>query len=147
MSLPILGQGTSPPDRFDREFGGAYNRSELAQGDLQDSEYLVGEAIVKSLMEKYETRSFTFAEFEREAKDRFYDAGFVVDVTWHRFKKNGVLVPDGRAPQIDIVGRAEPTTFDHDRKVHEVTSNILDLPGESGVIKSSGAIAERNHPR
>ena len=42
-----------------------------------------------------------------------------------------------RTEMVDITGRVLGSFFDPDRQVHEVTSNLLELPGqEKGFIKS-----------
>ncbi|WP_428957830.1 hypothetical protein [Streptomyces sp. cg35] len=137
-NIPIIGQ--SQPDRFDREYGTVHQRSELAQGDIHDTEILAAEPVLKALMKKYETRSFKLEEFEREAKDRFHDLGFAIDVRWHPFTKNGEAVEGALAPSIELVGRVDRGAFDHDRKVHEVTRNVLELDQAPGVIKSDGSV-------
>lgn len=142
-NVPILGQ--NGPDRFDREYGTVHNRDETARGDIQDSEILQLEQITTKLMDRYKTRSFTLDEFEREAKDRFHDAGFAIEVAWHKFAANGKQVDGGLAPDITIVGRVEKTAFDHDQKVHEVTRNILDLDQPTGVIKSEATGLSGGH--
>lgn len=144
--IPILGQNSPQPDRFDREYGGAHNREEVANGDIHDSEILALQGVVQALSAKYQMRAFSVTEFEKEAKDRCYDLGFIVDVTWHPFLANGVP-SDGLAPDITVVGRVEKTVFDHDRKVHEVTNNLLGIPGEGGVIKADGRTIERSRTR
>lgn len=143
-NIPILGQNTPQPDRFDREFGGAHNRAELAQGDIHDSEIAALDEVLKFMSAKYQMRAFNLTEFEKEVKDRCYDLGFVVEVAWHPFLKNGVPT-DGLAPSVTVVGRATKTVFDHDQKVHEITHNFLGIPGEGGVIKSDGGVREGSH--
>lgn len=143
-NIPILGQGNGQPsDRFTREYGDVHARTETSRGDLLDSEVLQLESILNTLMTKYETRSFTLPEFEQEAKDRFFDAGFAIDVIWHEFTANGKKVDGGLAPSITIVGRVEKEEFDHDRKVHEVTRNILELDEPEGVITADGSIHDK----
>ncbi|MEU6362228.1 hypothetical protein [Streptomyces albidoflavus] len=144
-NIPILGQGQHKPDRFDREYGTVHQRSELAQGDLHDSEILAFEQMLTKLMDRYRDRSFTLDEFEREAKERFHSLGFAIEVTWAPFTINGKLAEGALAPNITLVGRVDKTTFDHDQKVHEVTHNYLDIDTAPGVIKSDGP-RETGHP-
>jgi hypothetical protein len=40
-------------------------------------------------------------------------------------------------PEVTITDRCERKPFDHDQMVHEVTHNILGLPGQEGVIKTN----------
>lgn len=46
--------------------------------------------------------------------------------------------------KIEIIRRIEAGAYDYDRQVHEVVSNILDLPGQEGWIKTSEALAHHN---
>ncbi|MET7363323.1 hypothetical protein ABZS76_33465 [Streptomyces sp. NPDC005562] len=132
MSVPILGQ--NQPDRIDREYGAVHQRSELAQGDLHDSEILEFEQALAKLMERYGERSFTLDEFEREAKERFHGLGFAIEVAWAPFTINGQVAEGALAPNITLVGRVDRTIFDHDQKVHEVTRNLLGIDKTPGVI-------------
>ncbi|MFD7835542.1 hypothetical protein [Streptomyces sp. NPDC059761] len=143
MNIPILGQ--SQPDRFDREYGTVHQRSELAQGDLHDSEIVVFEHTLATLMDRYKDRAFNLDEFEREAKERFHDLGFAIEVTWAPFTINGKLAEGALAPGITLIGRVDRTTFDHDQKVHEITHNVLELDQAPGVIKSSAARGGHPH--
>ena len=145
-SIPILGQSAPQPDRFDREYGGVHDRSAVAQGDIHDSEILELEKIFADMRYRYAAKAFDLAEFDREARERCHRLGFAIDIIWKdevepvRHSRTGRKVP-----VIEIVGRTEKAVFDHDRKVHEVTRNILGLPGQEGIIKSDGAVAERPH--
>lgn len=144
-SIPILGQGPGQPDRFDREYGGVYRRDETAKGDLQDSELLQIETVLGTLKERYAHRSCTTDEYEQEAKERFFELGFAVDVLWYTFAKNGRKVDGGLLPEITIVGRVEKNEFDHDQKVQEITRNVLELDQPSGLIKSEAEGPLRGH--
>lgn len=137
FDIPILGEGLPVQDRFDREYGGVHNRESTARGDIQDSELLDIERVYKALGQKNGQRRELDA-FEREIKERFHEIGFAVDVAWFEFAIDGVKQEGCFMPEISIVGRVEKTEFDHDQKVAEVTRNILELPGEGGVIKSEG---------
>lgn len=136
-NIPILGQNQPAPDRFDKEYGGVHHREETARGDLLDSEILAIEKAYEALGKKNGQRR-DIAAFEREIKDRFFDIGFAVDVAWYEFAVDGVKQEGCYMPEISIVGRVDKTAFDHDQKVAEVTRNVLELPGEGGVIKSGG---------
>jgi hypothetical protein len=136
-------------DRFDREYGGVYQRSELAQGDILDSEILQLEAIFKDMQDRYGDRSFNVEEFEREAKDRCHDQlGLAIDIRWKALADNtGRIIEGAASPEIEIVGRVEKKErkiFDHDKKVFEVTHDIAEI-GTQGVIKSEEAV-RGGHP-
>lgn len=151
MNIPILGQGgsTPQPDRFDREYGGVHHRSTTAQGDVHDTEIAALDLILRAMSRKYSTRSFDLEEFNREAKDRMHRVGFAVDILWvpNRDRATGRIIPGSLKPIVEIVGRVDKTAFDHDRKVHEITHNVLELKGQDGgVIKSDGGFREGGHP-
>ncbi|MFI0967010.1 hypothetical protein ACH4S8_37350 [Streptomyces sp. NPDC021080] len=134
------------PDRFDREYGEVGQRSEMAQGDILDSEILQLEAIFAGMQERYGARAFNVEEFEREAKERVHSAlGLAIDISWKKVVDGTGRVIEGVAsPKIEIVGRVEKKTFDHDEKVFEVTHDIAGL-GTQGVIKSDAARGGHPH--
>lgn len=118
-NIPILGQ-TQPNHE------GLTSRVEI-----HDSEVIEIERIVKILNDKAHSGRLDYDAFQREIKDRFHTLGFIVDVKWYTTNVDGVLVPE-----IDIQDRTERRQFDHDRQVHEVTNDLLEL-GEGGVIHTS----------
>jgi hypothetical protein len=107
--------------------------------DIADSEILGIERTLLALQQRAQDKSLNFTSFEREIRERFEDLGFVVTVSWFEFGREGQVgaVPNAAMPEITIVDRCERKPFDHDRQVHEVTHNILNLPGQSGVIKTN----------
>ncbi|THA72467.1 hypothetical protein E6R60_26415 [Streptomyces sp. A0642] len=146
MSVPIIGQSQSQPDRFDREYGGVHLRSETAQGDVLDTEILELEAVLKDMQDRYSAKAFELTSFTREVKERCHTLGFAVDVRWMTVADGTGRILEGvRSPEIEIVGRVEKKAFDHDQKVHEVTHNILDLDEAPGIIKSEGARGGHPH--
>jgi hypothetical protein len=107
--------------------------------DLYDHEIIAIDDVLKTLNAKAQAKSLNFTAFEREIKDRFAEIGLVVSVDWNEFAMAGsnVPVPNAAMPTITPIGRTESRfVFDRDRQVHEVTSNILEIPGEGGVIKA-----------
>jgi hypothetical protein len=146
--IPILGQSQPPqPDRFDREYGRVYHRDETAKGDLHDSEILQVETILTALQDRYSARSFLLTDYERDAKERFHKIGFAIEVAWFEFAVDGKKVEGALKPEVTIVGRVDKDEFDHDRKVQEITRNILELDQPSGIIKSEaqGIVRGRRH--
>ncbi|MDQ1041460.1 hypothetical protein QFZ75_007962 [Streptomyces sp. V3I8] len=134
------------PDHIDREYGEVGQRQELAQGDILDSEILQLERIFHEMQERYGAKSFDVAEFEREAKERCHSQlGLAIGIAWKKVRSNvtGEIIEGVAAPKVEIVGRVDKKTFDHDRKVFEVTHDIAGL-GTQGVIASDGA---QGHPR
>lgn len=110
-----------------------------APPEIADSEILEIERVLTTLNQRALDKSHSFEAFEREIKERFEDVGFVVAVSWYEFGREGQVgaVPNAAMPEITITDRCERKPFDHDRQVHEVTSNILGLPGQEGVIKTN----------
>jgi hypothetical protein len=92
--------------------------------ELLDSEAERVIRIWDSLRDRHQKVLRNYDAIEREITGRYADEGFVVHVNWYR---------------------CDPKhQFDHDRQVHEVTSNILGLPGQEGVIKTDQGDAFKN---
>jgi len=110
--------------------------------DLYDHEVIDILKVQEALRERAASGRLNYNAFEREIRDRFARIGFMVDVNWYRFgheRPDGTVEEaDGAAmPEITVTGRADAVfAFDPDRQVHEATRNILDLPGQTGVIKT-----------
>ena len=104
-----------------------------AMPEVHDSEVIAIEKILERLRGRYQKSTRSYQAFEREATDLFGQIGFTVSVNWHRYSVGGVE-QEGAMPEISVTGRT--TLFDPDRQVHEVTRNILELPGQDGVIKT-----------
>lgn len=91
------------------------------------------------LEQRAHDRMRNYGDFEREIKERFAEIGFVVDVNWFSYAVNGEVQAMSAMPEVSVVGRTDPSfVFDQDRQVHEVTSNLLGLSGDQGVIDTSG---------
>jgi len=113
--------------------------------DLYDSEVIKIEQVLDTLKARAINRR-NYEDFDREIKEKLAEAGFVATVHW--FTAAGpdkVQIPDMLMPEITIDGRIAPDgavlaadqfEFDHNQQVHEVTHNLLELPGEDGVIKT-----------
>jgi len=96
--------------------------------ELYDSDILVVERVLNIVRERGQNRR-DYDAFDREIKERFFDAGYVVDVKWYHTNIEGVKSPD-----IEIVGRTEKQgEFDHEKMAHQVTEDILEL-GTKGKI-------------
>lgn len=112
--------------------------------ELLDSEAERVIRIWDSLRDRHQKVLRNYDAIEREITGRYADEGFVVHVNWYRYSIDGVP-QDGAMPEVSIVGRCDPKhQFDHDRQVHEVTSNILGLPGQEGVIRTDQGDAFKN---
>lgn len=103
--------------------------------DLYDHEIIEIQKIWDVIRDRHQKTYKNYDKVEAEITSRFADAGFVVHVNWHYWMLEGET-QEGAMPVITITGRVEKHDFDHDRQVHEVTSNILGIPGQEGVIKT-----------
>jgi hypothetical protein len=104
--------------------------------ELYDHEVDQIQGVWDELRARHQKSTRNFNAVEREIVGRFADAGFVVHVNWYSYEIDGVP-QEGASPEVTIVGRCDPKhEFDHDRQVHEVTANVLDIPGQEGVIKT-----------
>lgn len=104
--------------------------------DVYDTEVDKILELMTLLNDKARHRKLNYNDFEREIRDRFAAIGFTVDVNWYRFEAGGVE-QDGAMPEVTVTGRVNKAfTFDPNQQVHEVTNNVLDLPGGGGVIKT-----------
>lgn len=113
--------------------------------NLYDSEILKIEQVLGDLKMRAVSRR-NYEDFDREIKEKLAEAGFVATVHWFTAAgPDNVQIPDMLMPEVTIDGRiatdgsilgADQFTFDHDRQVHEVTRNLLELPDQDGVIKT-----------
>lgn len=106
--------------------------------DLYDHEVEEILQLQLRLNEKARYGRHNYTDFEREIRERFAGIGFTVEVSWYGFAVGGQK-QDGAMPEVTVTGRTDQKhVFDNDRQVHEVTHNVLGLPGEdAGVIKTS----------
>lgn len=105
--------------------------------DLYDSEVEAIQTVWDTLRDRHQKSFKNYDQVEREITGRFADIGFVVQVGWFRYSIGGEVQEGAAMPEVTIVGRCDPKAeFDHDKQVHEVTSNILEIPGADGVIKT-----------
>jgi len=113
--------------------------------DIYDSELEKILAVTALLRERGATKQHNYEAFQREIEGRFADIGFRVEVNWYTFGYEGTPGEvDGSAmPEITITGRILPEAFDRDRQVHEVTRNVLGIPGQEGVIKTDPETLKR----
>lgn len=103
--------------------------------NVYDSDILAMEKIIQELHDRYQGKMRNYAAFEREAREKFAAIGLDVAITWNEYAIGGTR-QEGAMPEITVTGRIEPEKWDPDRMVHEVTSNILEIPGAGGVIKT-----------
>lgn len=111
--------------------------------DLYDSEVEQVFAVLARLQDRARYRRHNYAGFEREIGEAFAEIGFTVAVNWHEFSREGQR-QEGAMPEVTVTGRTDPSfEFDKDRMVHEVTRNVLGLPGETGVIRTDPETLKR----
>jgi hypothetical protein len=103
--------------------------------DLYDSDVIAIGKITEKLSSRHSGSFRNYPAVEREIHDLFNEAGFLVAVNWHAFMIDQVT-QEGLIPEITVIGRTGPHQFDHDRQVYEATRNILEIPGEDGVIRT-----------
>lgn len=71
--------------------------------------------------------------FRKTAVEKFADIGFRTNVKCFETNENETYIFEAEIQE--RLGRRE---FDYDRQIHEVTNNLLELPGqEKGFIKTS----------
>lgn len=114
--------------------------------EVYDHEVLQIEQAKKDLEAHAQGRR-NYEDFDREIKEKFASIGFAVTVNWYTAANpdnteiEGVLIPDitvdGRIGTDGAIAEPGTFTFDHDRQVHEVTHDLLELGDEaSSVIKT-----------
>lgn len=101
--------------------------------DILDSEVATIAEVWRGLQDRT-YKSHSYDAFDREIRERYAEAGFIVKVNWYETNLSGT-----KMPEIDIVGRVEEKEFDHDQMRHEVVNNLLGLPSQdAGIIKTDG---------
>ena len=116
--------------------------SQTAAIELYDHEVEKILGIQQRLNDMVKATRLNYNDFERQLRDEFAAIGFTVNVNWYTFSVGGVE-QEGAMPEVTITGRTDAKfTFDPDRQVHEVTSDILGL-GDAGVIKTSKETLKR----
>lgn len=140
MNVPILGQGEPVKPRQPTYAPvEAENQSDLTRAfQVYDHEVLKIEKVLERLRQRASSRR-VLDDFDREARQRFEDIGFVVKINWYETNVEGTFMPE-----IEVVGRTERHDFDHDRMVHEVTGDLLET-GNGGVIKSGEFLKPEKH--
>jgi hypothetical protein len=103
--------------------------------DLYDHEVKSIIEVQEALRQRYSGQMRSYVSFEQEARERLAEIGFTADISWYEFEVAGQRQEGAALPEITITGRVErPAAFDHDQQVHEATHNLLQIPGEEGVI-------------
>lgn len=108
--------------------------------EVHDSEIVQIEGVLERLnLIVRDHKRVSYDAFQREIIERFQDIGFIAKVAWWTGgTEDGAAIPGLLLPEITLTDRIEAHEFDHDRKVHEVTHDLLGL-GEGGVIATDPA--------
>lgn len=94
--------------------------------DVYDSDLVEIAKVYKAIKARQEERTLRDpVALVREIQERFHAIGFVVHVL---LRPDYVGLTPTVTPEISLVGRVEPHTFDHDQMAREVRSGLLDLP-------------------
>jgi hypothetical protein len=97
--------------------------------EINDSEMLKLEKVINWAKGQQASRR-DIDQFTRDIRERINNVGFEAEVKVYDTEQEGVYAFD-----IEINGRVGGSVFDPDRQVHEVTNNLLALPGqETGFI-------------
>lgn len=107
--------------------------------ELYDHDFLAMESGPLRWANQQQGKTRDIHRFTEDLKEQFAAIGFGVDVQVWDTNQEGTY-----AFKIEIRSRLDGSAFDHDRQVHEVVSNILDIPGQEGWIKTSDALAHHN---
>ncbi len=99
--------------------------------EINDSEMLKLEKIINWAKGQQESRR-DIDQFTKDIRERINNVGFECEVKVYDTEQADVYAFD-----IEINGRLGGSAFDPDRQVHEVTNNLLELPGQDkGFIAS-----------
>lgn len=120
--------------------------------DINDYELLKLEEI-NNWAAAQQGKSVPIDQFTKDLEEKFNEVGFTVEVKVYDTDQSGAY-----AFGVEITGRTADSQFDPDRMVHEVTSNLLELPGQDkGFIPSKEGIDRlvqremsknsKNHPK
>lgn len=111
--------------------------------NLYDEDILKLEKVFDWVKQRQQQR-MDLEDFRRGAVERFYDAGFKVNVKVYETTEEGVYAFD-----FEILDRVErEDQFDYDKQVHQVVNNILELPDQDGGwIKTDEALMRAERER
>jgi len=112
--------------------GTGIDMSNSGMTDLNDADILRLEGVLRHLHARQGT-SVSLEGFRKEARDRFAEVGFRVEVKTYDTPTAGIF-----AFEIEIRERLEGE-FDPDQMVHEATNDLLGL-GTKGVITTNGGL-------
>lgn len=105
--------------------------------ELYDTDILAIEAGPLKYAQDRAGKTLDIDRFTKDLAEQFAQIGLGADVQVHTTAQTGVW-----AFVIEIQRRLDESPFDFDRMVHEVTNNVLALPGQEGFINTSQAMNE-----
>lgn len=107
--------------------------------DLYDSEILAIEKVLDQLNAEDVGKRKQVDSVDHKIEDMFRRIGLKVSVMWYTAAdRRGQEVDGVFIPEVTIQDRIDRHEFDHDRQVHQVTNDLLEL-GDKGVIKTTKA--------
>ena len=107
--------------------------------DLYDSDLLVIEQVQNALNLRVGMH-LDVDGYAREIKERFGEAGFLVDVAIMQVTGPGPLPMGTYVPQITILSRVTPEQFDREKMTWEVQHDILEIEETPGAMQRDGTI-------
>jgi hypothetical protein len=111
--------------------------ADLQAAELYDSDVLAMEPVYRWAVEQQGKR-LPLEDFRQKLTHKFYDHGFVVNVKAYTTTEEGVYAFD-----VEVLRKIEKKEFDYDKQVHQVVSNVLDLPDQAGGwIKADAGMKE-----
>ena len=110
---------------------------EYPLGEITDTDILNMEKALRPLQAKQRAgHNLDRDAFDREARQRFEEVGFVIDVKWwYR------ALPNCFIPECEPYARSAPVITDYDKQVHDVTADILGL-GTKGVLSKGTTLGQ-----
>lgn len=132
------------PDRDTTErYAPTINRqdaqAELA--DLLDSEVDKITEVMKRLIARFEGQIRDPKDFDQEAKERFAEIGFKVEVIWYKALGLG---QEMNVPEVSVVARIDPKEFDHEQMAWEVQHDVLGVD-QPGSLQADGTLRSPDH--
>jgi hypothetical protein len=111
--------------------------ADIQAAELYDSDVLAMEPVYRWAVEQQGKR-LPLEDFRQQLTHKFHDHGFVVNVKAFTTTEEGVYAFD-----VEVLRKIEKKEFDYDKQVHQVVSNLLDLPDQAGGwIKADAGMKE-----
>lgn len=95
--------------------------------NLYDEDIIALEKGPYAWMKQRQGSRMNMEDFRRGAIEKFYDAGFKVNLKVYETDQ-----PEVYAFDVEILDRVQRQDFDYDKQVHQVVNNLLELPDQNG---------------